>query len=345
MDLNKENIVRPEDEERYKFEAAIASLNVDNRELKKKALYWQQQADLSMEKLTFALALQQGRQVREIIPRERKGQSETTAILQGTDWHSGETVELKTMNALNEYNTDVEDQRVDNYYHRSGTVIDLWRSGTTIKNLVWHWGGDLVNGYIHEEFLENNYLSPTEACLKVQNNLEAGINFFLKEVGIRKIQILANFGNHSRTGKVIKYSTAYKNSFEWLMYHNIQKMFKDNRKIEFQIADGYFIYHKIYGRDFRFHHGDYFNYREGIGGIAIPVQKAVLSWSKGHQVYMDIFGHWHQAKDYQGWISGGSLIGYNNFCLKIKAVYEPPSQQLIFIEKDHGKTAVLPIYV
>ena len=84
---------------------------------------------------------------------------------------------------------------------------------------------------------------------------------------------------------------------------------------------------------------------EGIGGIGVPVNKGILRWNKTRDAWLDIFGHWHQCKDDGAWICNGSLIGWNPFAIKIKATYEPPSQTLLFIERDHGKTATLPLWL
>lgn len=141
-------------------------------------------------------------------------------------------------------------------------------------------------------------------------------------------------------------SSAAHNSYEWLMYHNIANTFETlgEKRVEFKIESGYHNYVDIYGRTLRCHHGDWFKYAEGVGGIAIPVNKGILRWNKTTSAWMDLFGHWHQFKDDGSWICNPSLIGYNAYAIKIKAPFELPSQTMVFVEKTHGKTATLPIW-
>jgi len=53
--------------------------------------------------------------------------------------------------------------------------------------------------------------------------------------------------------------------------------------------------------------------------------------------------HFHQLKDGGNWTCNGSLVGYNDFALFIKADFEQPRQTFFLIDRDVGKTAVIPV--
>ena len=84
-------------------------------------------------------------------------------------------------------------------------------------------------------------------------------------------------------------------------------------------------------------------YGGGVGGLTIPVNKAIAQWDKLHQVDLDVFGHFHQFMDGGKFISNGSLIGYNAYAMSIKAGFEPPKQAMFLIDKKRFKTFVAPI--
>lgn len=146
------------------------------------------------------------------------------------------------------------------------------------------------------------------------------------------------------TTQKMRIATAYKNSFEWLMYHTLADLYQGTNA-EFQISNSYHNFFEVYGRTIRFHHGDAIRYGGGVGGITIPVHKAISQWNKSRTAYLDVFGHWHQELDGGSFIANGSLIGYGPYALSIKASPEPPQQACFLIEKTRGKTIVAPVFV
>ena len=84
-------------------------------------------------------------------------------------------------------------------------------------------------------------------------------------------------------------------------------------------------------------------YQGGVGGVYIPVNKAISQWSRAKHADLDVFGHFHQAKHDVRFISNGSLIGYNAFAISIKADFEPPKQAFFLIDRKRGVTIYAPI--
>ena len=100
---------------------------------------------------------------------------------------------------------------------------------------------------------------------------------------------------------------------------------------------------KLYGKVIRFHHGDNIKFQGGIGGLTIPVEKAIANWNRATPADLDVFGHWHQCQQNPKWCSNGSLIGYNAYALSIKAQFEPPQQTYFLFDHKRGRTITAPI--
>ena len=126
------------------------------------------------------------------------------------------------------------------------------------------------------------------------------------------------------------------------MFHHLASQFKDPR-VKFIIEDSYHTYLDILGMTVRFHHGHDIRYQGGVGGLTIPVNKAIAQWNKGKKANLDVFGHWHTRFDGGNFICNGSLIGYNAYAISIKASYEKPTQVFFLIDRKRGKTLMAPI--
>ena len=225
--------------------------------------------------------------------------------------------------------------------------MEIFGKDTQINDIVLWLGGDFISGYIHEELLESNYLTPIEATMFVMDALSSGINYILKNTKCR-LTIPTSVGNHSRNSEKRKISTENKNSYEYLMYHMMRRQFAENDRVNFIIEDGYLTYVDIYDYKIRFHHGHALNYGGGVGGVTIPVAKAISQWDKETKAYLDVFGHFHTLMMDTGtskFVLNGSLVGYSPFAVRIKAPYEPPKQAFFLIDKHRGKTISAPIFV
>jgi hypothetical protein len=258
-----------------------------------------------------------------------------------SDWHVEETVEGKTINNLNEFNLDIAEQRINRFWQSIVRMAEIQRHGAKIDRLVLVLGGDLMTGYIHEELMENNALSPTQTVLWLQDQIASGVELLSKHFG--EIVIPCVYGNHGRNTRKPRHATGAANSYEWMLYKTMAKHM--GNKAEWHVSDGYHLLLDLYGKTLRIHHGDGLQYQGGVGGLTIPVEKAIASWNKGVPADLDIFGHWHQSQQNPKWICNSSLIGYNAYSVVIKAPYEPPSQTGFIFDKRYGRTVTFPIFV
>ena len=275
--------------------------------------------------------------------RPKKGKA--TALFCLCDWHSEETVDPDTVKGMNAYDLDICKKRLEKLWDKCGFLVEDARSISDVRDAVVWLGGDHITGYIHDELVEGNSLSPTEASLFFQAQAETGISRILSIDGIDRVTVLTSNGNHGRTTSRPRISTGWKNSYEWMAYNNIERVFRDDPRVQFQIARGYHNWLDIQGHACRFHHGDHMKYGGGVGGLTIPVNKKISQWDKATPARYDFFGHFHQFIWNWKWVSCGCLIGYNAYALSIGADPQPPTQTFCVIDKDRGLVKAMPIFV
>jgi hypothetical protein len=277
------------------------------------------------------------------VSEKKSGGSEAAAVVVASDWHVEETVDPNTVSGLNDFNLDVADRRIEKLTQSALRLTEIERGGTDIPVLVLALLGDLMTGYIHEELREENSLSPTQCILWLRERVGRMVRTLRDKGDFREIVIPCSIGNHGRTTIKPRHSTAYKNSYEWLLYKIFAQELTD--KVTWLVGESYHTYLRVYDKTFRLHHGDGLKYQGGIGGLTIPVEKAIASWNKGRAADLDIFGHWHQSQQNPKWVSNGSLIGFNAYAVAIKAGYELPQQTYFLFDKKRGRTGTWPIFL
>jgi len=288
----------------------------------------------------------QGAPVVQKFERRPRGKTKGVSVIApATDWHAEEGVSLEGTGGKNFFNLAEAERRIKQFYAKVVKIID-WQSGLAPVTELWHpLLGDLLSGYIHDELAESNELSPTEACVFLQEMITSGIEFLLKETKL-PIYIPTCVGNHGRTTQKMRIKTSYKNSYEWLLYSTLARYYNDNPRVHFKVGKAYHNVCEIQGRKIRFHHGDGIRYQGGVGGISIPVNKAIAQWDKIEQADLDVFGHYHTYLwNYNKWVSCGSLMGYNEYSISIKADWQHPTQTLIVLDHNFGVTMSIPIFL
>lgn len=338
-------------------EIAAASVNHSKeRDLEQRALRFQSEAhswktkydhavidlELAEKRAGVNRAIQQTVDPDNI--KRLKHTGDAVAILALSDWHVEEHVDPATVNGLNEYTPDIAKKRAERIFQGAVQLVDVARTFSKIDTAVVWLGGDFISGYIHDELQEGNFMSPTEAVIFAQELLVKGIRFFKREAGIKNLILPTSFGNHGRTTEKRRVASSYANSYEWLMYRNLEQFVKDPGW-QWKVENGYFNWLTLFNNfDVRCAHGDNIQYGGGVGGISIPVNKAISQWNKVRPAHLDIFGHYHQMIEMSRWVANGSLIGYGAYALSIKAEPEPPQQTMIVVSKKRGKILRMPVF-
>jgi len=273
------------------------------------------------------------------------GGREATALALLSDLHAEERVDAYTVNNLNEYNPEICKQRVSNYFVNLLKLIKKERQDVKINRLVLALLGDNINGDIHEEYKQTNYLTPIEASLFVYEIFINGINYLLKDKGLEKIDVICKIGNHSRTTLKPYTNEEAKMSYEYGIYKHLAKHYENESRINFIIDDSYFTYIKIYDVMVRAHHGHNVKFGGGIGGLTVPLIKYIHRANEQIKADLDIIGHFHTRYSLPFVLVNGSVVGFDGYALKIGARPERAMQTLQLIDSMLGLTVNTPILV
>lgn len=302
------------------------------------------QADLE----TFAPLSDMIRQHRPVnIKAKSGGRGEAVAVINAGDWHFEERVDSAAVNGVNEYNLDIARERAHRFWASAASLVDMCRSRSRIDTLVVNILGDLMNGWIHEPYVATNELTPTEAVLEVFTQLISGLDFLQKETKAKEIIVPCICGNHGRFTKLKWSKLGPGTSYEGLLYNLIARWHKAkrNKVIRFILPQGDMTYITVYDRVIRVTHGDNIQYAGGIGGVHVPLRKAIDIWNTQIRADYNYVGHWHSDMAGEDYRISGSLVGYNEFSIKIKARFRPASQAFELQHPKYGATARFPIIV
>jgi hypothetical protein len=278
----------------------------------------------------------------EILPKTSK-KHEATAFAILSDLHIEENVKPESVDGVNEFNLRIAKSRIEAFFRNVVKLTSKEQQDTHIDTLVLAILGDLISGNIHDELMESCEVPPVEAAILAQNFITSGIEYILKNTKLNLV-IPCCVGNHSRITHQVHVSTEQGNSLEWMIYSNLANHFSSNKRVQFVLSKSYFTWVKVYDFDIRFHHGHAMKFGGGIGGLSIPVLKAIARYDLAKKAYLDVFGHVHTPLDGGKFISNGCLIGDTPYGKRLGFTGRP-QQQFFLIDKHYGKTIVAPIFL
>ncbi len=268
---------------------------------------------------------------------------EATAFAMASDWHSDEIIRGSEIDGLNQHNPKIGRERTDRFFERVLKLLTMCRKESKIDTLVITALGDFISGWIHEDLITDT--TPPEALLMVFEQWVSGLDFLLEHAGLKEIIVVCCVGNHARITKRTQHKKRSQKNYEWLLYQFLAKWYgiRKVKGIKFQLPTGYFNYLTVYGNKIRCHHGDNVRFQGGVGGIHIPLNKAISQWNKAKHADLDLLGHWHSRKIERGYVINGSVVGYSEYAQSIKADFEPPAQCFFIMHPKYGKTAEFSI--
>jgi hypothetical protein len=322
--------------EREQLESRIDAVKDEAKEQERRVEYWRQQCQ------TLEQQLKQYQATWDHVPYAYKipitcggNKSETIPVLMASDWHVEEPVNPQTILGANEFSLDIAHKSILELAKTAIRLSELKRAGTRINQMVLWLGGDFITGFIHDENKSSCMLSPIEATLWAEDRIYTLIEHLLKEGKFDQLTIRCSCGNHSRTTLKKNIAQQSEMSFEWGMYNHLSREFKNDPRVKFVLTPGYLTTTTLFDKyKLRFHHGDAIRFKDGVGGLTIPLNKRIAKWNEnGREVYLDCIGHWHSYMPGRKAIVNGSLIGYNAFAQECGFAVEPPEQTLFFVEK------------
>lgn len=303
--------------------------------------------ELARFELATATAANDARlEVEPIVARERSNVlREATFVALASDWHIESTVTAEQVNGVNEYNLEIAQHRVERYFGGLRYLAQYHSDHFKIRDGILWLGGDLITGYLHPDNVETNSLSPVQAIATLQGWLADGIRSTLAGTDVDSLRVVCSSGNHGRLTEKMRAASREANSIEWLLYHQLAREFTDEPRVRFTLPAGSFTYVDVYGKTIRFTHGDDTRYGGGVGGIMIPIRKAIARWQTVRHADLNVLGHYHAYHDLPDLVVNGSLIGYDAYAMSIGALYEEPQQGFFLMDSRRGKTMPASIWV
>ncbi len=283
-----------------------------------------------------------------VIAREKNsGIREMTAVVLCSDLHVEEPVTLESVGGINEYNMTIADARLKRLFAGIRWNVEHHRADghIAIRDLVLWLGGDFMPGFIHDDLVQSNELSPVETSLWLMPRIRNGIHTLLNDLQLESITIPCSYGNHGRTTPKTRVQNGASNSYEWLFYHNLSAHFDNDPRVRFEITQSPHQYVQVYDKTLHFHHGDSVRSMGGVGGISVPLLRAMPRWDAARFADLHHVGHFHTYSDFGRLLVNGSLIGFGPFSQWIGASPEPPQQLSYMLDSKRGKCQVSPIWV
>ena len=279
-----------------------------------------------------------------VISGSAKGKgSSCTAMVMLSDLHLEEKVDPDVCMG-NKYDLQIASRRNDRVINTMVDVLTANRQFYPWKDLVVWLGGDMISGAIHEELEATNFAGPAEAILFAQDMMLANIAKLRESLNPGKITIICNMGNHGRTTHRKRFADGYNHSWEWLAYHNMARLFLQDKKVEFIIAKGALVEVSIETIPIRFTHGDDIKFAGGVGGVYIPLMKKLANWDRRWKAHKTILGHYHQHFHISQAIMNGCLIGPNAYSIAGGFDAQRPSQTVAIVDSHRGFIDVTQIF-
>lgn len=284
----------------------------------------------------------------------KKGSVTGVPLIMASDWHWGETVDPDQVGNMNAFNRKIAKQRVKIF---GDAIIDLCFKHMTnpvYPGVVFCVGGDMITGNIHEDLRETNDGPVTLSVMEVQEQIIGMITMLADKFG--KVFVPCVPGNHGRITLKPRAKNRVFDSYEWIIYQNIEKWFEDDERVTVHVPNEVDAHFAIYGHRFMLTHGDTLGVKggDGIIGALGPIARGAIKVGRseaqcGRDFDTLLIGHYHTyipRGDAVPVLANGSLIGYNEYArLVLRAGPTRPTQALAFIHPRRGITAQWPIYL
>jgi len=286
------------------------------------------------------------------VPARRAGgaTSEVPVVMFGC-WHRGEVVSRAETNGVNEYNSQIMEERARRVVER---VINLAaeHGPGNYPGIVVNVLGDMVSGGLHPELQKTDDEPPIVSALRTRDILVWALTRLADVFG--QVYVPATCGNHGRmTLKPEFKEYAYKNA-DWLIYQMLLRHFADTKddRVKLDVRPSNEVFYRVYGKRFLAMHGDMLGVKggDGIIGSLGPIARGEVktrgsSASSGMEYDHLLIAHWHQALWLPRVTVVNTLKGWDEYAKNsLRATPTAPSQSLFFVHPLCGITSRWEVY-
>lgn len=284
------------------------------------------------------------------LPKPNAKNRKSMGLLQLSDLHVGEVVELKATGGYNEYSPDIFKRRIRRAISAAVPITKRWAQDTNLSGFCLALNGDLISGDIHEELRNTNALTAHKQVDLVVDELMASIRILEAEFG--HVYVPVTPGNHGRTTLKPPSKKVHELSYDTMVGTILAREFRDNPNVQVDIAQGFDVIYDLLGHRVFQSHGDHMGTGggKGFGGPDFPIVRgarlAMLN-AFTKRDYYDILltGHYHTTSNPSGGknLANGSMVGYSEYSQSLRAIPEPPQQWLALIHERWGLRERIPL--
>ena len=305
--------------------------------------------DISEQDLALVLDVARNdKPVAPIRPRDRR-RSEAAAVLLLSDVHIGETVDPDTVNGSNEYTPEIAEQRLEQFFRSAAEWVIELRAHQKVDHLILWLGGDVITGYESApELQETNTLGPCQEVVFGRRHFRRGIAFLLDALDPKRLTIPCSMGNHGRITDKLRFSTMKRTSLEHILYQVLAGDFREDKRVQFLIPDGFTTYLDVFDTTCRFMHGDTLS--GGASGAALygGLIRAMAKQDRDRRAQLTCIGHFHRYLHVQDGgrhgIVNGSVVGPSAYSTRFGG-YDLASQVGVLIDSKAGVVYSRPLEV
>lgn len=290
-------------------------------------------------------------------PRKRSKAARSTLVPFLSDLHAGEVVRPEEMGGTNAYNLRIADLRLQRFFDNTIHLGREYFAGVEYDGVVLPLGGDLISGAIHDELRETDELSVLDATLWVAPRLVAGLEKWAEVY--QNVHVVSVPGNHGRDHKIPRYKGRSAHNADTHIARMVAMVWAQKNEaagsVTFDIPESYDAQFSIYRFGFSLEHGEEFQKNNpGTSEIGLlgPVKRGSMRKGRalaaeGRPFHYMLSAHFHQLvyAPHQGFITNGSVKGYDEYAKGLSLKPEPPQQALFVVDPEHGPTLHTPIHL
>ena len=284
------------------------------REMREHAMALQSAVDVLEEHLEVRAALREAISKPPIVKATKKRSKDAieVPIAPNSDEHFDATFTLVQTGGWNEQNPEIAEEKVHTYVRKLIRLYEIQAMDATIPHLVLPFMGDMIEGELHAKSERTTSMTPLEAS-RFAYRMKRTIIDSLLATDIPRILIPCVDGNHGRTTAKRTPGLNQRYSYEHDVYLRLADHYLEagEGRVEFYVPETDFVRLEIWpGYWICITHGDAVKYGGGVGGLTIPLLKAVdKHWRKSNPADLYICGHFHVMLDHGNVLVNPTAMG------------------------------------
>jgi hypothetical protein len=272
----------------------------------------------------------------------------SVGLIHLSDLHVGEVVRAEEIGGINEYNPEVFRRRLRRMIAASIAILPRWASDCDMQGVVLALNGDLISGDIHDELRRTNALTSHEQVALAADELSGAVKHLADAFG--HVMVTVTPGNHGRQTEKTHAKRMAALSYDTMIGNILARDFAADDRVTVNVASGADILFTLFGWPILQTHGDSMGTGggQGFAGPELPIVRGgkkvkLAGFASGERYEIILTAHYHTSSNPGSMLANGSVIGYNEFGQRIRAVPEPPQQWLALVHERWGLRERMPV--